>query len=153
MPTDCRGRTSASTSPVRSAGDDRGRGAMSDDAPSTVSASRRIDAPAQDIFHVLSDPERHPEIDGSGMLRPGADNGTIAGEGDVFDMKMHHPAMGDYDIHNRVLAYDSDRSIGWEPGNGSRWRFDLVPDGPGATVVTETYDCSAASDEVRQAVD
>jgi hypothetical protein len=81
-------------------------------------------------------------------------------------MNMYFPAMGDYQMHNRVVAYEADRCIGWEPGrgdadpadagpapNGSRWRFDLTPDGPGATVVTETYDCSGSPEQVRQAVD
>jgi hypothetical protein len=34
-----------------------------------VSVSRRIDASADRIFELLSDPARHTELDGSGMLR------------------------------------------------------------------------------------
>jgi uncharacterized protein YndB with AHSA1/START domain len=130
---------------------------------SPVSASRRIDAPAGDIFTVLAEPGKHPEFDGSGMLRPGADNDVVAGVGDVFVMKMNHPAMGDYEMYNRVVVYQADQCIAWEPGppdqadtehrNGSRWRFDLVPDGPDATLVTETYDCSGSPEQVRLAVD
>jgi uncharacterized protein YndB with AHSA1/START domain len=131
-----------------------------------VSASRRIHSPAGDIFKLLADPRRHPEFDGSGMLRPGASNEVVAGVGDVFVMKMYFPAMGDYEMHNRVVAFQADRCIAWEPAmriadpadaepasNGSRWRFDLVPDGPEATVVTETYDCSESSEQIRQSVD
>jgi uncharacterized protein YndB with AHSA1/START domain len=129
-----------------------------------VSASRRIDAPASDIFKLLADPDRHPEFDGSGMLRPGNRNDVLAGVGDVFVMKMYFPAMGDYQMHNRVVAYEKDKCIGWEPGrrdadtafiewNGSLWRFDLASDGPGTTVVTETYDCSNSPEQVRLAVD
>jgi uncharacterized protein YndB with AHSA1/START domain len=133
---------------------------------SPVSASRRVDAPAGDIFKLLTDPRRHPEFDGSGMLRPGASNEVVAGVGDVFVMNMHLPDMGDYEMHNRVVAFKADRCIAWEPGtpiddeanaeptrNGSRWRFDLVPDGPHATVVTETYDCSDSPEQIRQFVD
>ena len=126
---------------------------MGNDKCQPVSASRRIDAPAGEIFHILADPDRHPEFDGSGMLQPGASNEVVAGVGDVFVMKMYFPAMGDYEMHNRVVVYEADRCIGWEPGNGSRWRFDLTSDGPGATVVTETYDCSDSSEQVRQSVD
>ena len=139
---------------------------MGSDECKPVSASRRIDAPAGDIFKLLADPGRHPEFDGSGMLRPGARNEVVTGVGDVFVMKMHFPAMGDYEMHNRVVAYEPDRCIGWEPGmrdtdpasseatrNGSRWRFDLAPDGPAATVVTETYDCTDSLENVREAVD
>lgn len=35
----------------------------------SISASRTIDVPVEDIFHVLSNPERHAEIDGSGMVQ------------------------------------------------------------------------------------
>jgi hypothetical protein len=65
-----------------------------------------------------------------------------------------------------VVVYEADRSIAWEPGmrnvdpaddgqnrNGSRWRYDLSPDGPDATVVTETYDCSGSPEQVRRSVD
>ena len=133
---------------------------------SPVSTSRRIDAPAGDIFKLLAEPRRHPEFDGSGMLRSGASNEVVAGVGDVFVMKMYFPAMGDYEMHNRVVVFQADRCIAWEPGmrnadpanaeqtrNGSRWRFDLIPDGPDATVVTETYDCSDSPEQVRQSVD
>lgn len=131
-----------------------------------VSVSRRIEAPAGDIFRLLADPDRHPEFDGSGMLRPGASNRVVVSVGDVFVTKMYSTAMGDYEMHNRIVAYEEDRCISWEPGmrnadpavaeqarNGSRWRFDLTPEGPRATVVTETYDCTDSPERVREAVD
>jgi uncharacterized protein YndB with AHSA1/START domain len=124
-----------------------------------VSVSRRIEAPAAAIFKLLADPDRHPEFDGSGMLRPGGSNRVIVGLGDVFVTKMYFTAMGDYEMYNRIVVYEENRCIGWEPGNaelsrnGSRWRFDLTPDGPDATLVTETYDCTASPESVREAVD
>jgi hypothetical protein len=93
------------------------------------------------------------------MLRPGASNKVIVGVGDVFVTKMYFAAMGDYEMHNRIVVFEPDRCIAWEPGNpelarnGSRWRFDLAPDGPNATVVTETYDCTDSPEEVRDAVE
>jgi uncharacterized protein YndB with AHSA1/START domain len=139
---------------------------MANDECKPVAVSRRIEAPAGDIFRLLSDPGRHPEFDGSGMLRPGASNQVVTGVGDVFVMKMYFPARGDYEMHNRVVAYEPDRCISWEPAinnadpaiaeqtrNGSRWSFDLTPDGPSATMVTETYDCSDSPESVRQTVD
>ena len=131
-----------------------------------VSASRRINAPVAEIFRLLADPSRHPDFDGSGMLRPGGSSEVIANVGDVFVMKMHLATLGDYEMPNRVVVYETNRAIGWEPGprsdnpanteqnvNGSRWRFDLTSDGPDATVVTETYDCSDSPEHVRKAVD
>ncbi len=135
---------------------------MGNDECQPVSVSRRIEAPAGAIFKLLSDPERHTEFDGSGMLRSAASQGVIGGVGDVFVMNMYLERIGDYEMPNRVVAYEADRCIAWEPGkreadehspNGSRWRFDLVPDGAGATEVTETYDCSGSPQEVREAVD
>ena len=40
---------------------------MTDDTQITV--SRTIDAPAKDVFEVLTNPERHDELDGSGFVR------------------------------------------------------------------------------------
>jgi hypothetical protein len=135
----------------REAGPDKGA-TMGNDECKPVSASRRIETPAADIFKLL-------EFDGSGMLRPGASNSVIVGVGDVFVTKMYVTAMGDYEMHNRIVVFEADRCIAWEPGNpelvrnGSCWRFDLTPDGPNATVVTETYDCSDSPASVREAVD
>ena len=124
-----------------------------------VSVSRRIEAPASVIFKLLADPDRHPEFDGSEMLRTGASNEVITGVGDVFVTKMYFTAMGDYEMHNRIVAFEQDRCIAWEPGNpelarnGSLWQYDLMPDGPSATVVAETYDCTKSPESVREAVD
>jgi uncharacterized protein YndB with AHSA1/START domain len=147
------------TDPAGAGANAQGSGRMGTHDCRPVSVSRRIDAPASDIFRLLSDPDRHPEFDGSGMLQPGAINEVIDGVGDDFVMKMYFPAMGDYEMHNWIVVYEADRCIGWEPRNaelarnGSRWRFDLTPEGPEATVVTETYDCSGSPEEVRKAVD
>ena len=132
---------------------------MGNDECKPVSVSRRIESPAHVIFKVLSDPDRHPEFDGSEMLRTGASNEVIAGVGDVFVTKMYFTAMGDYEMHYRVVAFEQDRCIAWEPSNpelarnGSLWRYDLTPVGPIATVVTETYDCTESPESVREAVD
>jgi hypothetical protein len=131
-----------------------------------VSVSRRIEAPPEVIFAVLADPRRHLEIDGSEMLRGAASDGTITGVGDVFVMRMYFSQLGDYDMKNHVVEFEQDRLIGWEPEAGDsypgieaqgpaerrwghRWSYALVPDGPAATIVTETYDCSRAPAEER----
>ena len=146
-------------------GKKRGR-PMANDAYMPVAVSRRIAASAHDIFQLLADPGRHPEFDGSGMVRAGASDAVVSAVGDVFVMKMHYAALGDYEMNNLVVEYELDRRIGWEPapGNGHpaadaqdpvgnreghRWIFDLTPTGSDATVVTEIYDCSRAPDELR----
>lgn len=131
-----------------------------------VSVSRRIAAPAHDIFQVLADPRRHPDLDGSGMLRGAVSDRPVTGVGDVFVMKMYFRPLGDYQMNNHVVEYERDRRIGWEPeagdghpgaGDGGRWghrwSYELTPDGPDATIVTESYDCSRAPESQRVNMD
>lgn len=94
----------------------------------------------------------------------------ISGVGDVFVMKMHFPHLGDYEMNNHVVEYEPDRRIGWEPEAGRghpaastdsqesarwghRWSYQLTPDGPDATIVTEIYDCSRAPEHERARMD
>jgi hypothetical protein len=68
---------------------------MTDDEYQPVAVSRRICAPAHDIFQVLANPVRHPELDGSGSLRGAVSTTTISGLGEVFVMNMHFSHLGD----------------------------------------------------------
>jgi uncharacterized protein YndB with AHSA1/START domain len=139
---------------------------MSGDDYQPVAVSRRISAPARDIFQVLANPARHPEFDGSDSLRGAASTAVVGAVGDIFVMKMYFPHIGDYEMNNHVVEYEPDRRIGWEPEAGRghpslasggadparwghRWTYQLSPDGPDATVVTEIYDCSQAPEDER----
>jgi hypothetical protein len=143
---------------------------MTDDEYQPVAVSRRICAPAHEIFEVLANPVRHPEFDGSEMLRGAGSAAVISGVGDVFVMKMYYSEIGHYEMNNHVVEYEPDRQIGWEPEAGrghpdaapgssdparwgQRWSYQLTPDGPDATVVTEIYDCSRAPEEERVGMD
>lgn len=139
-------------------------GLMTDDEYQPVVVSRRICAPAHDIFQVLANPARHPEFDGSASLRGAGSTGQISGVGDVFVMKMYFPHLGDYEMNNHVVEYEQDQRIGWEPEAGrghpragrswgQRWSYQLTPDGPYATIVREIYDCSRAPEEDRAGMD
>lgn len=135
-----------------------------------VEVSRRIDAPAEVVFEILADPGRHTALDGSGMLRGAVTSKAISGVGDVFVMKMFYAGHGDYEMNNHVVEFEQGRRIGWEPAAGRghpdnvpgstepmrwghRWSYDLVPDGPDATVVTEIYDCSRAPADAQTGMD
>jgi hypothetical protein len=142
---------------------------MPDDAYQPVIVSRRISAPAHDIFEVLANPARHLELDGSGSLRGAVSARMISGIGDVFVMRMHFPHLADYEMNNHIVEYEQDRRIGWEPEAGrghpataggakpsrwgQRWSYQLTPDGPDATVVSEIYDCSRVPEEERAKMD
>ena len=102
---------------------------MTDDEYQPVTVSRRISAPAHDIFQVLADPARHLEFDGSQSLRGAGSAAVISGVGDVFVMKMYFPHLGDYEMNNHVVEYEPDRLIGWEPEAG-RGHPDAAPDSP-----------------------
>ena len=143
---------------------------MTGDVYQPVAVSRRIAAPASLIFPILADPGRHRELDGSAMLRGVASGTTICGVGDVFVMNMYFDELGDYQMINHVVEYQPDRRIGWEPEAGrghpnaepgaerrarwgQRWSFELTPDGPDATVVTEIFDCSQVPEDQRVDID
>ena len=135
-----------------------------------ITISRRIGAPARVIFPILADPGRHRELDGSGMVRGVVSGTTISAVGDVFVMKMYFDELGDYQMINHVVEYEPDRRISWEPESGhghpnaepgaerparwgQRWSFELTPDGPAATVVTEIFDCSQVPEDQRADID
>jgi hypothetical protein len=88
--------------------------------------------------------------------------------GDTFTMAMYLPDLGDYLMLNRVIAFERDRLIVWEPTPGDgvasrnaglpvgapqgyNWGYRLQPDGE-ATLVTEIFDCTAADQSIRDAV-
>ncbi len=135
-----------------------------------VAVSRRVGAPAHVVFGVLASPTRHTELDGSGMLRGAVSTAPVTGVGDVFVMNMYFAQLGDYQMNNYVVEYERDRRIGWEPKPGlghpdaevladggaewgQRWTYELTPDGPDATVVTEIYDCSHVPEDARLGMD
>lgn len=115
-----------------------------------VTVSRRINAPADAIFEILSDPRRHTDLDGSDMLRGALTDTVVTGPGDVFVLKMYFAPIGDYEMANQVVEYERNRRIVWEPRRsdideaswGHRWGFEFTPDGAQATIVTETFDCA-----------
>ena len=129
---------------------------MTDRTP--VSVSRRIPATPRQIFAILADPSRHPDFDGSGMLRDAIDPAPVSKVGDVFAMKMYHHEFGDYEMNNTVVEHRQDRLIAWEPARRDmeaepwhyRWRYELTPDGD-ATVVTESFDLSRSPEEAWRA--
>ena len=107
---------------------------MSDDKSITV--QRTIDAPTTAVFDVLSNPERHQEIDGSGFVVGDEKSDRITGTGQVFRMNMTGDHMGgDYQTDNTVTGYDANHLLAWKtaPADtdppGWEWVWEL--DRPG----------------------
>lgn len=127
-----------------------------------ITVTKTVSADPERLFALLSTPVRHPEIDGSGMLR-GTDTDTVSGVGDEFIMKMQNDIVGDYEIKNRVVAFEENRRIGWAPSihpmdgytdklgdaqvTGHTYTWTLEPAGDGRTTVTQVYDWSGVTDD------
>lgn len=109
-----------------------------------------VKAPAAEIFAIVGDPHRHPELDGSGTVR------------DVDVKGPHHLAVGDkftvgmkqyglpYKIVSTVTEAQEGTVIEWQHPLGHKWRWELTPgDGTATgatdvTHVTEIFDYSTA---------
>ena len=138
---------------------------MTDQTCRPVSVSRTINAPAQQLFSILTHTANHPMIDGSGMVREPLPDVELRGIGDVFLMSMYNDKAGKYEMLNHVVEYEDGRRLVWEPVLAAsshpeaeigvsahyRWGFDLVPDGSDRTVVTETFDCTDSPDWLMEA--
>jgi uncharacterized protein YndB with AHSA1/START domain len=134
---------------------------MTDD---TVSATTVINAPAAEIFAVLTDPATHAAIDGTGWVRETLDDQPLTAVGQIFRMAMYHAnhPNGTYQMANRVQVFDEPSTISWEPGQeaedgtlrfgGWVWRYDLTPTGPSTTSVLLSYDWSAVADSTRERI-
>jgi uncharacterized protein YndB with AHSA1/START domain len=112
-----------------------------------VSVERVIKAPAADIFAIVADASRHPEIDGSGsvkQLKQGAPEQLALGS--TFDMSMKLGVP--YLMSNRVIEFEPDKRIAWQTTfagplgrfiGGRIWRYELEASG-GGTLVRECWD-------------
>lgn len=109
-----------------------------------VSVERVVKAPPDTIFDILADPARHPEIDGSGMVKAArADEPQRLTLGATFGMDMKMGAAP-YKITNTVVEFEENRRIAWRHFGGHRWRYILEPLPDGTTKVTEQFDWSTA---------
>ena len=114
-----------------------------------VSVERVIKAPAADIFAIVADASRHPEIDGSGsvkQLKQGAPEQLALGSTFGMSMKLGVP----YSMSNKVIEFEPDKRIAWQTTllgplgrfiGGRIWRYELEG-ADGGTLVRESWDIS-----------
>ena len=126
----------------------------------SIIVSRLIDAPAEEIFEILTLPAKHPSLDASGTVISGTDQ-RIQNVGDVFVMNMHAEMMGgDYKTENHVTGLDPNKLIAWKPcpegtsveDNGWEWVYELQPEGSDSTTVTLTYSWEHANPKVTKKI-
>jgi len=125
---------------------------MSNDAKVTV--ERTIPAPADAVFEILSNPERHQALDASGFIRSVDHADRIQKVGEVFTMNMQGDHMGgEYKTDNHVSGYVKDKILAWKTAPagseppGWEWLWELEAQGPDETLVRHTYDWSKVTDK------
>lgn len=114
-----------------------------------VSVERVIPAPAEKIFALIADPERHREIDGSGTVGEARDVEGELALGSEFGMNMHW--FVPYAMKSRVIEFERNRRLAWQTvptyaiaekfAAGRIWRYELEPV-EGGTLVRESWDIS-----------
>jgi uncharacterized protein YndB with AHSA1/START domain len=116
-----------------------------------VTVERVIPAPPAAIFDLLADPDRHPDIDGSGTVRRAKEGSQRLQLGSSFGMAMK---LGiPYAMVSTVVEFELDRRIAWETRGptaigrlfgGRVWRYELEPV-DGGTRVRESWDLRGES--------
>jgi hypothetical protein len=127
-----------------------------------VSAERRLAAAAHDVFLVVTDPARHVEIDGSGMLRAAVDPRRLEAVGDTFDMEMDRQPLREfadlpryYTVRNTVTRIVPDRLLEWapavlgEPATGRVYGWEIQAVGAAECKITNYCDWSGINDPSR----
>ncbi len=119
-----------------------------------ITVERVIPASTDAIFDVLSNPERHVALDGSGFIRSTQGAQRIKAVGDVFTMNMDGPHMGgEYQTDNHVTGYADNALLAWQTAPagteppGWEWVWELTAQGPDSTLVRHTYDWSKVTDK------
>ena len=114
-----------------------------------VTVERVIAAPASELFRIVADADRHPEIDGScTVVKTKAGSPHELALGSTFGMSMK--AGVPYSMSNTVIEFEQDRRIAWKTVlagflgrfiGGRIWRYELEPV-EGGTLVRESWDVS-----------
>jgi AcrR family transcriptional regulator/GNAT superfamily N-acetyltransferase len=119
-----------------------------------VAATRRVAAPATTIFGLITDPQGHVRVDGSGMLVAAGRTERLTSVGDAFEMDMDREALGDlpmgrYRTRNVVTRIAPGECLEWSVGSpdgrmfGHVYGYLLAPISADETDVTCYCDWSA----------
>lgn len=115
-----------------------------DSGPKKVSRQVVVNAPAAEIFALVANPHRHPELDGSGTVRDTPVKGPdLLTDGAKFSVGMKQFGVP-YKITSTVTAFETNKVVEWQHPLGHKWRWELQETSPTSTTVTETFDYSTA---------
>jgi len=110
-----------------------------DGGPRQVSRSVEVEAPAAELYALVSDPRRHHELDGSGTVRQNIQMPSNLVVGSKFSTKMKMFGLP-YRITSTVTALKPGELFEWRHPVGHRWRWEFESLSPTRTRVTETFD-------------
>jgi hypothetical protein len=106
--------------------------------PRALTYTAAVNAPASELFSILSNPHRHHEVDGSGSVQSDVEGPTELSTGDTFTTHMHLFGL-DYTIKNHATAVEENRLVEWQHPGGHLWRWEFEDLGNGTTQVTESW--------------
>lgn len=125
-----------------------------------IAASQTVKASPSRLFAVVTDPNMHVEIDGSGMLQAAPEARRLEAVGQVFEMDMDatplgNATIGKYQVVNTVTKIVPDALLEWSVGSKERggyghvYGWEITPASGGETTVTNYYDWSGVSETRR----
>jgi uncharacterized protein YndB with AHSA1/START domain len=129
-----------------------------------VSVSREIPASAEVIFSMITLPDGHVAMDGSGSLVSAPSNHQLQAIGDKFLMDMARESLGDipdlgkYQVENEVHALEVNRLLEWtvgmvdRPKIGHFYGIRLTPIDTSLTLVENYVDWSGVPEKWRTRV-
>ena len=112
-----------------------------DAGPRRVSRTVEVQAPAGELFALVTDPRRHGELDGSGTVGETVKGPQRLTEDARFSVRMKQYGVP-YRITSRVTGLTEGRVVEWRHPFGHRWRWEFTPLSDASTRVTETFDYS-----------
>ncbi len=128
-----------------------------------VAVSRTVKADPAQVFRLVTDPEMHVRIDGSGMLEAAPGARRLEAVGDTFEMDMDRESLGDvpmgkYKVVNTVTKIVPDAVLEWNVGSkehgafGHVYGWEITPVGDNETEVTNYCDWSGIPEKMRDRV-
>lgn len=84
---------------------------MTDERVTHCRVTATVQASATEVYSVLTDPSRHKDFDGSGMLRDAVTKEQLTKVGQVFQMHMLAEPRGEYVTENHVRTLVPDREV------------------------------------------